>query len=196
MLKKGGSLSVGEIAKNLGISQIAVRRHLGMLERDHLIETTIMRQAMGRPATFYRLSRQGEDLFPRNYEDFTLEILKDLEEEQAELITILFRRRKERLVREMSRQLSHMETFEERLMRLAEVQDQKGYMTEIIVNEDQYLLREHNCPIANVAKEYKIACQCELEMFKEVLQTEVARVNCYADGERYCSFSIQKTKEG
>lgn len=192
MLKKSGPLTVLEIAKELGISQIAVRRHIGMLERDHLIEAAIQRQAMGRPTTVYSLSERGEHHFPRNYGDFTLEILKDLEKEQAELIHLLFRRRKERLLSEMRRQLQHVERFEERLTRLAEVQDQKGYMVEVVDEEDGFLLKEHNCPISNVAKEYRIACLCELEMFREVLGTDVNRIECYAEGDNYCAFKIEK----
>ncbi|CCQ97685.1 putative transcriptional regulator [[Clostridium] ultunense Esp] len=199
MLKKAGSLSVGDIAKELGITEMAVRRHLNALERDQLVETSMVRQSMGRPATYYRLSAIGEHSFPKNYGDLALEFLRDLGEENEELIHALFRRRKERLIKEMDRQLQRVDRFEEKVYRLAELQDQKGYMVKVVPKEDEYILLEHNCPISAIAKQYKEACRCELELFQEVLKTEIKRIDCYAEGENYCSFSIKKpagNKEG
>ena len=43
-------LSVGDMAKQLGITEMAVRRHLNNMERDGLVETTLVRQPMGRPS--------------------------------------------------------------------------------------------------------------------------------------------------
>ena len=49
MLKTAGSLTVSDISKELGITEMAVRRHLNTLERDEMIKSTLVRQAMGRP---------------------------------------------------------------------------------------------------------------------------------------------------
>ena len=56
MLKTQGPLSVHDIAKQLGITEMAVRRHIHSLEKDDLLEAKLVRQAMGRPSNVYTLS--------------------------------------------------------------------------------------------------------------------------------------------
>ena len=50
MLKTQGPLSVHDLAKQLGITEMAVRRHIHSMEKDDLLETKLVRQAMGRPS--------------------------------------------------------------------------------------------------------------------------------------------------
>lgn len=195
MLKKEGSLTVSDMAKALDITEMAVRRHLNTLERDNLIETYLVRQAMGRPTNMYRLSAEADKLFPRHYSDLTLDFLKDLEViEGKEVIHELFLRRKNRLYKELEHKLQD-KSFDEKVAILAEIQNNKGYMVELQKMESgDYVLKEYNCPISQVAKEYIVACDCELKLFQEVLQTDVERHQCYAKGETHCAFTIEKSK--
>lgn len=195
MLKKQGPLSVSDMAKVLQITEMAVRRHLNTLERDNLIETYLVRQAMGRPTNMYQLSNEADRLFPRHYSDLTIDFLKDLEEIEGDrVINELFHRRKDRLSKELSHKLQD-KTLEERVTALASIQNSRGYMVEVKETEDGgFLFKEYNCPIAQVAKEYTVACDCELKLFREVLQTDVQRTQCYAMGESHCQFEIEKDK--
>lgn len=195
MLKRQGPLTVSDMAKMLEITEMAVRRHLNTLERDNLIETQLVRQAMGRPTNVYQLSAEAESMFPRNYCDLTIEILKDLEEiEGNDKIAQLFLRRKERLYREIEHKLKN-KSFDEKVATLAEIQDKKGYMVELQKTEEgDYILAEYNCPISQVAKEYVVACECELQLFREVLNTTVERTQCYAKGQNCCLFKIEREK--
>ena len=80
--------------------------------------------------------------------------------------------------------------FDEKVKKLNDIQNSKGYMTELTKIDDQtYELMEYNCPIFAVAKEYKSACACETQMFKEVLGTEqVKRVTCKTEDGDHCRF--------
>ncbi|AFC28735.1 transcriptional regulator [Paenibacillus mucilaginosus 3016] len=98
MLKTKGPLSAGEMAKQLGITEMAVRRHLHTLERDQLIEAKLVRQAMGRPAHLYSLTEHADDLFPKKYQHLAMDLLEELElTAGADKVDFLFDRRKERL---------------------------------------------------------------------------------------------------
>lgn len=195
MLKKQGPLTVSDMAKTLDITEMAVRRHLNTLERDDLIDTYLVRQAMGRPTNMYRLSAEAEKLFPRQYSDLTLDFLKDLEVvEGKEIIHQLFERRKDRLSKELEHKLQD-KSFDEKVAALAEIQNNKGYMVELQKTETgDYILKEYNCPISQVAKEYVVACDCELKLFQEILKTDVTRSECYAKGESHCLFQIEREK--
>lgn len=66
LIKTAGKRSILEIAQKLGISEMAVRKHIQVLEKDGFITSSIQRQTKGRPSKLYQLTSKGEDLFPKN----------------------------------------------------------------------------------------------------------------------------------
>lgn len=198
MLKTKGSMTVGEMADELGITEMAVRRHLNTLERDNLIKSCLLRQAMGRPTNVYSLSEEADNMFPKNYRDLSLELLKDVEELQGgQVVEELFLRRKQRMEESYQDHIHHDSDMERKLEALARLQNEKGYMVEVKKDEEtgKYLLVESNCPISNVAKEYTFACDCEKDLFEKVLQAEVNQKQCMATGGDNCVYVIDEDKE-
>jgi predicted ArsR family transcriptional regulator len=193
MLKTKGALSVGDMSKQLGITEMAVRRHLNTMERDSLIDSKLVRQAMGRPTHLYFLTIAADELFPKKYHHLTLDLLEELEavagEEKVEL---LFDRRKERLISRYEERMAG-KSFDERVRELAEIQNANGYMVQLEETDDGgYVLCEYNCPISQVANQYNHACSCELSMFRRLLGAEVERTDCLAKGGGKCAYTIQK----
>lgn len=195
LLKRNNQLTVSIIAQDLNITEMAVRRHLNTLERDGIVETTLHRQAMGRPTNVYHLSNIGQEMFPRNYDEFTIDILKDIEELAGnDKVKKLFEMRRERLKERYEKKLT-MPDFEERVMELARIHNEQGYMTEVEKAEDgTYIFKEFNCPIAEVAKNFPSICKTEIDLFKEVLQTDhVVCEYCLTSGEdAHCEFRIRE----
>jgi predicted ArsR family transcriptional regulator len=195
MLKIKGSLSVSDMAIELGITEMAVRRHLNTLERDNLIKSTLVRQAMGRPTNVYSLSQDADELFPRNYSNLTLDFLHDIKElDGLGKIDALFRRRENRLEEAYSSKMQG--DLEDRVATLAELQNEKGYMVEWGKDEKtgSYFIKEYNCPIAQVAREFNQACSCELSLFRRVLKADVEQTSCMAKGGDKCLFQIKKAE--
>lgn len=193
LLKTHGPLSAGDIAEKLGISEMAVRRHLSTLERDNLVRTTRVRQTMGRPAHLFGLTEKADALFPKHYADFALELLKDLvAEDGTEKMEELLARREERL---RERYQPHMagKTLRERVATLAALQNEKGYMADWNAEGDRrFVLTERNCPIVRVAQEFLQVCQCELRLFRALLAADVKQVQCIAQGGQHCVYVIQE----
>ncbi|WP_026677873.1 helix-turn-helix transcriptional regulator [Fictibacillus gelatini] len=197
MLKKQKRLTVTEMASQLGITEMAVRRHLNTLERDHLVQTTLVRQAMGRPLNVYHLTDLGDEQFPRNYSGITVEFLKDIEALKGEeTVNELFSRREHRLNDKYKERLEH-KSFEEKVAELAAIQNEAGYMVDWEKKDDgTFELKEYNCPIAMVAKEYQQACSCELSLFKKMLGTDnIERKICLAKGGDYCHYIIKRNEK-
>ncbi|WP_202080318.1 ArsR family transcriptional regulator [Caldalkalibacillus salinus] len=196
ILKTQGAMPVSDIAQQLGITEMAVRRHLNTLERDQYLKTERIRQAMGRPTNVYSLTEKGDEVFPRNYSDITLDFLKDIEElEGKSKVQTLFKRREERLETNHRTRMEGL-TFEEKVQTLANIQNDKGYMVQWEKQQDdRYVFQEYNCPIAHVAKEYNEACNCELSLFQKLLGTEhVERTECLAKGGKHCKYIIQESR--
>lgn len=193
LLRKHGSMSTHELATQLEISDIAVRKHLQSLEKDHLLQTELVRQAMGRPTSVYSLTEQAEALFPKHYGDLTLDFLQDIEALQGkETIDQLFGRRENRLKEVIQPQMKGL-SLSQQVAKLASIQQEKGYMAEWEENSEtgSYTLTEYNCPIHMVAHQYLQACGSELSLFRSVLDAEVDQIECKAKGGKRCVYQIR-----
>lgn len=192
MLKKSGPLSVGDMAKQLAITEMAVRRHLNNMERDGLVETTLVRQPMGRPSHKYSLTINSENQFPNNYHNLTLDLLEELDSGPDEnVVGRLFDKRKEKLVRKYADRMS-VTNLQDKVAELAKIQNNNGYMA--VWEQDEqgnYVINEFNCPIAQVANKYNHPCQSELALFGELLDAEVERVECLAKDGKKCKYIIR-----
>jgi len=193
LLKTKGAQSAGELATSLGLTEMAVRRHLYALEHDGYIEQSSVVRGAGRPKHMYALTPESEELFPKNYHGLTLEMLDELasDEETAPLIDKLFHSRKRKLLERYAPRMEGKE-LENRVYELAAIQNAGGYMVEVerLEANQCYRLHEYNCPIAQVAKPYQQACACELQLFAELLQTKVERTECLAKGGGKCTYRI------
>ena len=61
MLKINGELSTKSITEALGITGMAVRRHLESLKNEGYITYRTVKQPMGRPVSLYSLTESAED---------------------------------------------------------------------------------------------------------------------------------------
>lgn len=198
LLKVNKQLTVSEMSNKLDITEMAVRRHLNTLERDNIIETNLLRQAMGRPTNVYFLTKTGQEMFPRNYAPLTVDLLRDIEDLSGqEMVEQLFERRKERMKEKYGTRITDHKTLEDKVAELARLQNENGYMVEWEKDsEGSYLFKEYNCPISEIAQEYPVACSCELSLFQELLGTdEVDCEVCMAvDSESHCFYKIKPKK--
>lgn len=185
-------MSAGDLAERIGITEMAIRRHIATLERDDLIFPTTIRQPMGRPAKVYQLTEVADELFPKSYHSLMLDILEDIVRVDGEdKIQAIFDQREERLTSQLNEMLEG-KSLEEKVQALAEMQNNKGYLAKWERKDDgSYEIIEYNCPIAQVSKVYPQTCACETNVFRRVLGTEVDRSQCLAEGGSSCVFKIE-----
>ncbi|WP_110928715.1 helix-turn-helix transcriptional regulator [Bacillus massiliglaciei] len=194
LLKREGSLTVNELTERLNITHMAVRKHLAALEKDHLLIAKEVKQPLGRPLQTYSLSEKAEEFFPKNYEGIGIEFLQDIKELYGEeSIQELFKKRESRLIQEYSDRLQKRGTPDEKLDEMVTIQNEKGYMADLSkIDDSTYELTEYNCPILSVAKEFKVACRCETDLFKNILGTDnVTRTCCQTQGDSHCKFLLK-----
>ncbi|MFO1445308.1 HTH domain-containing protein [Bacillus sp. Bva_UNVM-123] len=191
LLKTSEGLSITEIAAELNITDMAVRRHIHSLELDNLITSVTNRQTKGRPSKLYQLSKEGEELFPKKYKQLSIEILQELKAVgQESLINDLFLKRKKRLVEKYEFETAG-KSFNEKLEVLKSIQEAEGFMPEITVENGVVHFREYNCPYVETAKEFGQICASEKEFLKELLQTDTVKIqSCMASGSSCCHYVI------
>ncbi|PKG24646.1 helix-turn-helix transcriptional regulator [Niallia nealsonii] len=193
LLKKEAFLTVNDLTDRLKITHMAIRKHLASLEKDGLILSKEEKQAMGRPIQVYFLSNKAEHFFPKNYEGLSIEFLHDIKELYGEeSITQLFNKREKRLIEQYSMRMQGKKSSE-KVNEMVIIQNEKGYMADLSqIDETTYELMEYNCPLLEIAKEFKIACRCETDMLKKVLETnDIQRTLCRTDGDNLCKFTVE-----
>ena len=201
LLLKQERATAQELAEALEISPQAIRRHLKDLETEGLIEYKSVQVGMGRPQHVYHLSRKGRDRFPNHYGEFAVSLLDTLTQtlgyEEASSILRLQWQRKALEYREKVGK----GTVQERVAKLVELRRSEGYMAEWYTVEprslsdrvaEQFILKEHNCAISNVAESFPNVCGHELEMFAAVLpDCTVERTHWINEGEHQCGYLIK-----
>ncbi len=196
LLRKHPGVTVAELASQLELTGMGVRRHLDALEADGLVEPTeCARKGPGRPASGWRLSAAGLELFPRRYDGVALDVLDDLSELAGpETVDAVFAARTEKLADSYQAQLAGADGVPERVAGLARIRDDAGYLAEWSEADDGSLvLTENNCAVHRVAERYPMVCAQELALIRRVLgpEVEVTRTAHTMAGDAVCSYRIR-----
>ena len=191
LLKKNGGLTTGELGEMLGISATAVRRHLSVLETQDMVRYSTVQRGMGRPSYIYELTANAPHVFDQSYAAFAASIIQDLIELDAdtEPDEVFDPRQKKRHQQYLARTTG--ETLPDRVASLARLMESEGRMaTWQKLNEDRFILREHNCAWHRLTAKLDYPCRCEINLLEETLGAKVERVNHIMDGDVSCAYEI------
>ncbi len=195
LLRKHPGITVSELAAELGLTGMGIRRHLEVLEADGLAErTSCPGHRVGRPPNGWRLSATGMELLPRRYDTFVLQLLEDLCEQVGEDgVEVVLRRRGEKAADQYRAELAGDQTLDQQVAGLARVRDQAGYVAEWHREGDVRMLVENNCAVHRVAERFPAVCAMELALFRKVLgpDVEVTRVAHTMAGDATCTYRIR-----
>ncbi len=192
-LRDHGTGTVAELAEHLGVSEVAARRHLVVLEEDGFVASQTVKQAgRGRPASHYTLTDDAQALFPHRYDRLASEVLDFLTEEHGRSgLRAFLRWRLAREAAELSEAVT-AEDLHERLDQLAEALSDAGFAATVEPSEDGFRLVQNHCTIADVAKEHPEVCAYEAAAFSQVLGRDVtlSRRDTLATGAPACVCSV------
>ncbi len=191
-LKRASRCEVSSLARSLGVTPMAVRHHLAVLERAGLIKTTLERRVVGRPRHVYSLSAAAEDFFPRDYGELASTLIRTILELDGESkVAHIFKRMKEKAVaRHAPRMVG--KTLRDRVAEMAKIMTEAGYMAEWEqLDARTFQITEHNCAISCVAQECHQACESELAMLRGLLKAPVSRQEHIASGDRCCRYLVR-----
>jgi predicted ArsR family transcriptional regulator len=196
LLRKRPGVTVAELARELQLTGMGVRRHLDALASDGLVESiTSERRGLGRPASGWRLTAAGLELFPRRYDTLALDLLEDVADHAgAKAVDAVFDRRCDKLVAEYEQSMAGCCGLTERVAALTRIRDEAGYLAEYSANgDDELVLTENNCAVHRVAARYPAICAMELELLRRVMgdDVEVTRVAHTMAGDAVCSYRIR-----
>jgi predicted ArsR family transcriptional regulator len=188
-LKRTRGMSVNELVGKMKMSYMGIKQHCLTLHRDGYLDTWRRPQKMGRPEMVYRLTRRTHDLFQTDSNQFTLELLKSIQEiygpnAPEKLLYNVFEKKTAALKPKVKG-----ETVAERAKWLARVRDGEGYMSQFTISEEggPQILECHS-PIMNLIEQYPIIARLEQDMFEALLGTRVRREMLRNSGLYECAF--------
>lgn len=189
-LKKTQPTTAKELADVFGVSANAIRRHLKELEAEDLVAYGREQRGTGAPTFTYRLSANGEALFPKQYGEALTHVLSFIaqtngREAVREMFAERFRAQAERMRAELAES-----TIEEKVQAVVELLSQQGFMAAWSSEPNALRLAEHNCAFQAAAEQFPEICAAEAEFLREVLQSEVTRDQYIPDGCNSCQYSI------
>ena len=192
LIRFKGGLTAQQLADELSITSMGVRRYLTTLERDGLVRVQSKRQAAGRPTYIYRLTEAGYDTFPNNYHVLATQLLNAVRVREGETkVEDLFAERMDQLVAQYEPRMRGKD-LGERVAELAKIQDENGYMAIWEKADGGYHLKEQNCAIYRVACRFQAACQYEIELFRRLLKANIVRVEHQIKGDLACTYFVSE----
>ena len=196
-LKRAGEVDLETLARQLGLSKMAVYRHVKDLEGAGLVERSTRRIGVGRPRLTLRLAPGASSIFPKAYASITCAVLEFVERKMGrEAVEAALRSRQASVLPEYVSKV-RSDDLRGRVQELATLRDQEGYMAEVRGGaKGRFELFEYNCPIVAIAEKYGEACEVENDLFRRVLKADVETTHRVVAGDHVCRFLIRPRTKG
>lgn len=171
----GRKLTAGMIAKEININVSAVRKHLELLEKEKLVESSFKKGKVGRPKRVYFVSDDGIQLLYNTEENFLDILISCIEEMQEESTSDLLKKVARKLTENVT---ESTESFFRK----------NGFETKIEGN----LVTTYSCPLIKLAKKHTSTfCKGLHPLLIEGLTGRKALlVQTMAEGREYCVHSF------
>ena len=198
LLKTEGPIDSTQLAKRLGLTAMAVRQHLYVLQREGLVTAKERPVPIGRPAKFWRLTPEADHLFPEAYAELSVALIDSVKDAFGdEGLERVLTSRCARQRSDYGKRIPRHASLERKLQELAKVRSEEGYMAEVRSEGDgSFLLVENHCPICAAANACQGFCSTELDLFRSVLGPGVVveRAEHIVKGDQRCVYKVKPQK--
>lgn len=191
-IKHGGEATTEQLARETYLSPGAVRAHLLALEAQGLVSFDRLRDGPGRPRHVFRLTPNGERLFPQRYAEMANILLNAVKQEDSTTVErVLDRLVEDHVGLAIPSVSAHTRT--ERLLQLVNFIEKYGFFPrlESVDNGPAQLTLRH-CPILSVASEHPELCEVECRALRAVLPgAKVTRTQHRLAGDALCTYTVE-----
>lgn len=192
-LKLDGPRSATQLSEASGFTYVAIKKQLGVLEAEGLVEGREGPPSVGRPCRVWELTPLGNGCFHDAHGEMLARVVLGVREVYGEegLRRVLARV----LDCSLGKQLLgpyRDRPLRERLALLAKLRGGQGYMPEVVEHPGgSFTFAENHCPVARLASSSEQVCACELQIFREFLdQADVVRTEHLVAGDRRCAYAV------
>ncbi len=197
LLQRSGHATIDQMSRELSLASATVRRHLDILQRDHLVAYTHVKKKTGRPEYTYHLTEVGQELLPKDYGSLLSRLLQEMttlspadlgDRSGGELLQFLFQRVASRTAAKATSTTD--EPFPQRVTRaLAVLQDEK-FDPEATEHEGSVRFVLHNCPFRSVARGNDSVCDYDRQVLTTILGVDLVQEHCINKNDSACCYRI------
>lgn len=194
-----GPVTASAIARILGLTTAAVRRHITILmESGEIAEhepATVAKRGRGRPARHYIATERAHMHLADGYSDLAVKALRHLGQVGGEEAVDSFAAARSREIERRYAPIVRDAGKDPRVraQALADALTQDGYaatVREIANGTFAVQLCQGHCPIQHVAGDFPQLCDAETQAFSRLLDVHVQRLATLAGGEHVCTTHI------
>jgi len=196
ILKKRSRATVDELASALGMTLMAIRLHLIVLERDGLVSRSSIRERPGRPTLVYTLTENAEDVFPKSYELLATRLLEEFQnrcghggmESAYRAVAASFAAPYLAVVQGRSTR--------QRVEAATSALNERLCFAEWESHDEEFLLHIYNCPFYRVAMKHRHVCQLDQHFLEELVGVCPERRASLLDKQGRCTFAVPAREQG
>lgn len=195
-------MTIRELAASLDITYEAVRQQIAELVRAGWVTTRrapppAEAAAAGRPgpkpgpaSRRYRLSVAAEHLFPKHYDELSVELVQHvLERFGGTGVAAILSRMTDARVARWAPLLEGL-AFEEKLKALSSLYEDKDAYMQVEWKAGAPALIERNCPFFSVAQKHPAICSVSVNTLERLLGFKVVREQRFQAGHGRCLFRV------
>ena len=190
-IKRAQPLTAKELGEIFSVSANAVRRHLKELEAEGLVVYGREQRGTGAPTYAFRLSSDGEALFPRQYERALTRLISHVVDHEGREAAIAVVEEQYADLRRGLGSVGNNLTPSDRLKNVTNVMEEAGFMAESSEEDGEVMLSVHNCVLHAVANCLPEVCDTELQFLEDALGARVERQTHILSGCNACEYTIE-----
>ena len=196
ILQRQNRATVDLMARELGLASATVRRHLDILQRDHLVTFGQVKKKTGRPEYTYYLTESGQESLPKEYDRLLGRLLHEMsslsnaeigDRSGNELLQLMFQRMALQTAARTGGEAQ--DSFSERVSRAVAVLQEEKFAPEIEETNGSLRIQLHNCPFRSVVMENGSVCTYDGFVLSSILGTDVVLEQCVRENDGACCYT-------
>lgn len=195
LLKWKGEATQDELAQELGISPMAVCKHLKAFQNEKIVTYKEKKIKRGRPTKSWVTTKLANQYFPNTHANLSISILSAVKDSLGEdALRKVFDEQAMKQANAYVKAIKDSLKIREKLHLFSQLRTEDGYMSEVQeIDKKTFMLIENHCPVCFAAESCSQLCHSELEMFKKVLgnDVDIERIEHMTDNNRRCAYKIK-----
>ena len=193
-LRRHSRATVKELGETLGLTSTGIRQHLTVLERDGLVDAREERGRVGRPALVYKLTEQGDALYPKKYDQLANILLEEVRSiTGAQGLQTLLHRVAARFAEPYLEQVQG-KSLPERVGATSQIIQDRGCLAEFEQDGDDWLIAQYTCPFPNVARKNSSVCALDVEFVRQLVGADARLTKSLLRDDDSCTFRIRNVQ--
>jgi predicted ArsR family transcriptional regulator len=190
-LRRHSQATVKELGEHLKLTSTGIRLHLTVLERDGLVDAREERGHVGRPALVYRLTSNGDALFPKKYDALANALIEESRRQLgADTVQQLMKSVAARFADPYMPRLEGRPTAE-RVVETVKVLQERGCLSDCSGEGEDFVIKQHTCPFPNVAASNSAVCALDVEFIRRLVGSDARLTASLLRGDPSCTFRVK-----